>query len=139
MAKFVLKSATVTVNAVDLSDHISKVTIETNHNEVDVTAFGSTYREILQGIGDATITLSFFQDFAAAKVDATLWPLADGGTTFPVTVKPTSAAVSSTNPRYDMTGIILSYHPIDGAVGDASATDVTIRNAAQAGLTRNTT
>lgn len=139
MAKFVLKSATVTVNSVDLSDHISKVTIETTHDDVDVTAFGSTYREILQGMGDATITLSFFQDFSLAKVDATLWPLSDGGTTFPVTVKPTSAAVSSTNPRYDMTGVLLSYSPLDGQVGEASTTEVTIRNASQTGLTRNIT
>lgn len=139
MAKFVLKSATVTVNSVDLTDHISKCTIETTADEVDVTAFGSTYREILQGMGDATITLDFFQDFAASKVDATIWTLANAGTTFPVTVKPTSAAVSSTNPRYDMTGIILTYNPIDGAVGDASTTSVTIRNASSTGLTRNTT
>ena len=139
MAKFVLKSATVTVNAVDLTAHISSVTIETTADEVDVTAFGSTYREILQGMGDATITLDFFQDFAASKVDATLWPLASAGTTFPVTVKPTSASVSSTNPRYDMTGVILTYNPIDGAVGDASTTSVTIRNASSTGLTRNTT
>jgi hypothetical protein len=139
MAKFVLKNAVVTVNSVDLSDHISQVTVETNHDEVDVTSFGSTYREILQGMGDATITLSFFQDFAAAKVDATLWPLADAGTTFPVVVKPTSASVSSTNPSYSMTGIILNYNPIDGAVGDASTTEVTIRNASSTGLTRATT
>lgn len=139
MAKFVLKSATVTVDSVDLSDHISQVTIETTHDEVDVTAFGSTYREILQGLGDATITLSFFQDFATGEVDATLWTHANAGTTFPVTVKPTSASVSSTNPRYDMTGIVLTYNPIDGAVGDASTTEVTIRNASSTGLTRNTT
>lgn len=139
MAKFVLKSATVTVNSVDLSDHISQVTIETQHDDVDVTAFGSTYREILQGLGDATITLDFFQDFAASKVDATLWTLADQGTTFPVTVKPTSASVSSTNPRFDMTGVLLSYSPIAGAVGAASTTSVSIRNASQTGLTRNTT
>lgn len=139
MPKFVLKSATVSVNSVDLSDHISKVTIETTHDDVDVTAFGSTYREILQGLGDATITLSFFQDFALSKVDATLWPLADAGTTFPVTVKPTSASVSSVNPRYDMTGVILTYNPLDGSIGEASATEVTIRNASSTGLTRNIT
>jgi len=139
MAKFVLKNPVVMVNSVDLSDHISQCTIETSYDDVDVTAFGSTYREILQGMGDATITLSFFQDFAAAKVDATLWPLASGGSTFPVTVKPTNAAVSSTNPRYDMTGVLLSYAPIAGSVGEASTTDVTIRNASQTGLTRNIT
>lgn len=107
------------------------------YDSVDVTAFGSTYKEILSGLGDAKITLAFFQDFAAAKVDATLWPLV--GTTFPVTVKPTSAAVSTTNPRYDMTGTLLSYAPIAGAVGAASTTNVEIVNAASTGLTRNVT
>ena len=137
MAKFVLKTATVTVNAVDLSDHISSVTIQTQYDSIDVTAFGSTYKEILSGLGDATITLDFFQDFAAAKVDATLWPLI--GTTFPVTVKPTSASVSTTNPRFDMTGTLLTYNPIAGNVGAASTTSVSIPNAASTGLTRNVT
>lgn len=137
MAKFVLKNAVVTVNSVDLSNHISSVTIETSFDDVDVTAFGGTYKEIIQGMGDATITLAFWQDFQAASVDATLWPLSQSGATFPVTVKPTNAGVSATNPRYDMTGVLLSYNPIDGAVGDASTTDVTIRNGAQTGLTRN--
>lgn len=137
MAKFVLKTATVTVNSVDLSDHISSVTIETSYDSVDVTAFGSTYKEILAGLGDAKITLDFFQDFASAKVDATLWPLV--GTSFPVTVKPTSASVSSTNPRYDMTGTLLTYNPLAGNVGEASTTSVEIVNASSTGLTRNTT
>lgn len=139
MAKFVLKNATVTVNSVDLTDHISQVAIETEFEDVDVTAFGSTYREHLQGLGDATITLSFFQDFALSKVDATLWPLSQSGSSFPVTVKPSSASVSSVNPRYDMTGALFNYSPIAGSVGEASTTDVTIRNADQTGLTRNIT
>lgn len=136
MAKTVLKNAVITVDAVNLSDHISSVTIETTFDEVDVTSFGATYKEILQGLGDATITLSVFQDFAAASVDATLWPLSQSGATFVVTVKATNAAVSATNPLYSMTGVLLNYSPIAGAVGAASTTDVTIRNSASTGLTR---
>jgi len=139
MAKFVLKNAVVTINSVDLSDHISSVTVETTFDDVDVTSFGDTYKEILQGMGDATITCDFFQDFASGKVDATLNGLATNGTTFPVTVKPTNAATSTTNPQYNMTGVLLTYNPIAGAVGAASTTSVTIRNASQSGLTRQTT
>lgn len=139
MAKFVIKTPVVSVNSVDLSDHVSSVTIETTFDEVDVTGFGSTYREILQGLGDATITLNFFQDFAAAEVDATLWPLSQSGAPFPVAVKPTNAAISATNPEFQMTGVLLSYNPLDGAIGDASATEVTIRNASPTGLVRDTT
>jgi hypothetical protein len=136
MTKFVLKDAFITVDAVDLSDHCSSVTIETTFDEVDVTGFGGTYKEIIQGMGDATITLNIFQDFAAASVDATLWPLSQSGETFVVVVRPTSAAVSATNPQYNMTGVLLNYNPLAGGVGEASATDVSIRNSSQTGLTR---
>lgn len=137
MGKFVLKNPVVTVNGVDLSDHCSHVTIETTFDDVDVTSFGATFKSVIQGLGDARLTLSLFQDFAAGSVDATLWPLVSAGTTFPVTVKPTAAAVSATNPRYDMTGVLLSYNPLDGDMGEASTTDVEIPNASQTGLTRN--
>lgn len=137
MAKFVLKTPTVVVNGVDLSDHCSHCTIETTFDDVDVTSFGATYKSIIQGLGDAKITLSMFQDFAAGSVDATLWPLSQSGNTFLVSVKPTNAAVGALNPRYDMTGVLLSYNPIDGDVGAASTTDVEIPNASATGLTRN--
>ncbi len=139
MSKFVLKNPTVVINGVDLSDHCSKATIATTFNSVDVTSFGATYNAIIQGMGDAKITLDFFQDFAAGSVDATLWPLSQSGGTFLVSIKPTNAVVGTTNPRYDMTGVLLSYNPVDGAVGAASATSVEIPNAGTAGLTRNVT
>lgn len=137
MGKFVLKNPVVTVNSVDLTNHCSHATVHTEFDDVDMTVFGDTYKEHAQGMGDATITLTMFQDFAAGSVDATLWPLSQSGAPFPVTIKPTSAAVSATNPRYDMTGILLSYDPIDGDVGDASTTDVEIPNGGSTGLTRN--
>jgi len=136
MGKFVLKDPFISVDGVNLSDHCSSVTIETVFDEVDVTAFGATYKEILQGLGDATITLSIFQDFAAASVDATLWPLSQSGANFPVVVRASDAVVSATNPQYAMTGTLMNYSPIAGDVGAASKTDVTIRNATQTGLTR---
>lgn len=138
MAKFVLKDAVLTVAGTDLSDHASSVTVETTFDEVDLTGFQSTYREFGQGLGDATITASFFQDFAASEVDATLWTLSQTGGTFDVTVKASDASTSSTNPIFTMTSRLFSYSPIAGAVGDASTTDVTFRNAGTAGLTRGT-
>lgn len=138
MAKYVLLAPVCVVNGVDLSDHFSHCTIETVRDEVEVTGFGSTFKEILGGLADATITFSAFQDFAAAKVDATIWPLVGSNTGVVITVKPTSAANSATNPQYTMTGILLKYNPMDGDVGTASATDVVFRNAAGTGLTRVT-
>lgn len=136
MAKVVLKDARIEVNGVNMSQWVSEVSIETSRDEVDVTAFGAVNKEILAGLGDATITMTVFQDFAAAAVDATLWPLASANTPFTVKVRPTSGAISATNPEYSMSALLFDYAPLAGAVGEASSTEVTFRNATQAGLTR---
>jgi hypothetical protein len=137
--KFVLKRASVVIDDVDLSNAFSEITIETSKDDVDVTGFQSEYREILAGLGDASITGSVFQGFDAGGVDATLWPLYVAGEPFEIVVKPKDTAVAADNPSYTMQAVLLEYNPLDGAVGDASATDVTFRNATQEGLVRSIT
>lgn len=141
MAKFVLRDGFIQVNSVDLSDHCSSVTVESTAEDVDLTAFTTAgYREIGQGFKDATITATFFQDYAASSVHQTLQPLYDGGGTFSVHVKASQAATSTTNPRMSLgTARIFSYSPLAGGVGDASSFDATFRNAGTAGLTYGTT
>ena len=139
MAKQVLKDAFIKIDGVTLSDNVSSVTLEDSADEVEFTGFGADYREYGQGLKTASITLEVFQDFAAGEVDATLEPLYRTGGTFSVEVRPTSSTVSSTNPKYTMTGRLFSYSPLQGAVGDANTTSVTIQNAGTAGLVRGTT
>lgn len=138
MAKFVMKNVSVVMNSVDMSDHIDTVTVETAYDEVESTAFGDTFKQYEQGMGDATLTFGMQQDFAASEVDATLWPLASAGTSFVTVVKPVATTVSATNPTYTMTGRLFSYSPLDGSVGDLSKTTVTVRNASSTGLVRAT-
>jgi hypothetical protein len=140
MAKFVLKTAQVTVNSKDLSDHASSATIETNTDEVDVTAFtAAAYREFTDGFKDATITVDFFQDFAGSSVDETLWPLYDNGSTFEISVIPNAGTVSPTNPEYALpVARLYTFSPIAGGVGDAATASVTFRNGGTQGLTRAT-
>jgi hypothetical protein len=139
MAKFVLAHPKIDVNGTNLEDHASSLEITTEFDEVELTSFSSNYREFGQGLGDATWTVDFFQDFASGEVDAVLWPLSQSGGTFLLKASSGSAAVSSTNPMYSMTARLFSYAPIAGAVGEASTTSVTFRNAGTAGLTRATT
>lgn len=138
MAKFTLLDAYISVNGVVLSDHGNAVGIETTFDEQDFTAFGATFKEFGKGLGDATITATFFQDFAAASVDATLWPLAIASTTFTVEIRATSAARSATNPAYVMTARLFQYSPLSGDVGNPSTTPVSFRNAGSTGLQRLT-
>jgi hypothetical protein len=139
MAKFVLAHPKLDVNGTNLEDHASSLEITTEFDEVELTSFCSNYREFGQGLGDATWTVDFFQDFASGEVDAILWPLSQSGGTFLLKASSGSAAVSATNPMFSMTARLFSYAPIAGAVGEASTTSVTFRNAGTAGLTRATT
>jgi hypothetical protein len=139
MAKFVLAHPKIDVNGTNLENKASSLEINTEFDEVELTSFSSNYREFGQGLGDATWTVDFFQDYASGSVDAILWPLSQSGGTFLIKASAGSQAVSATNPMYSMTARLFSYAPIAGAVGEASTTSVTFRNAGTAGLTRATT
>lgn len=124
MAKFVLKDASVVVNGVDLSDHVIDVTVNQTVAIADGTAMGASGKGKMAGLGDDKFTVKFLSDFAAAKVDATLAPLVRAAA-FTVVVKPTSAAVSATNPTYTGSCILSDYTPIGGSVGDRAEAPVT--------------
>jgi hypothetical protein len=138
VAKTILTDAFILINGVNLSDHGSHVEITSEKDLQDVTSFGATSKTYLLGLGDGTMGFSFFQDFAAGSVDATLSPIHTGASSVVVEVRPTSAARSVTNPAYVMTGVLAKYAPLNGDVGDASAIDCEFQNAAQAGITRLT-
>ena len=122
MAKFVLTDASVTLNSVDLSDHVSSVTLEITADEIVTTAMGDTFQARTGGLKDGTLSIEFQQDFAASEVDATLWPLLGSTTTFEV--KPTSGAVSSTNPKYSGSVLINAHSPVANGVGELATMSV---------------
>lgn len=134
MAISVLTDAMVIVNGVTLSDHANQVTVEDTRDEVDITAFGAVNKAIGKGLGDATITVNFYQDFAAGKTYATLQPLISSSTAVQVEIRPTSGARSTTNPAAVMQALLMSFNFIDGSVGEASGITATFRNASQSGI-----
>jgi hypothetical protein len=138
MAKQILTDAFITINGVNLSDHGSHVEITSEKDEVDLTSFGASSKVIGLGLGDGNMAFTFFQDFAAGSVDATLQPIHSGASSVVIEVRPTSGARSATNPAYVMTGVLPSYQPLNGDVGDASSIQATFRNAAQTGIQRLT-
>lgn len=125
MGKIVLRDCTITVNSVDLSDHVSSVEVNFVKDEVETTNFSGQGRERVAGLKDDSFVVTFQQDYAAGEVDQTLFPLYNNETEFTVVVKPTAAAVSATNPSYTGTCILLEYQPLSGSVGDLSETEVT--------------
>lgn len=135
MAISILTDAMVIVNGVTLSDHANQVTIEDTRDAVDVTAFGATSKAVAKGLGDAKMTIQFFQDFASGKVHATLQPLIGSSSTVSVEVRPTSSARSATNPAALMSGLLMNYTMLGGGVGDASTITAEFVNGSQTGMT----
>jgi hypothetical protein len=135
MAIFTLTDATVIVNGVTLSDHANSVTVTDTRDSVDITAFGATSKAVTKGLGDASIQVTFFQDFAAGKVHATLQPLIGSSTGVTVEVRATSGARSATNPAALMTGLLMNYNMLSGGIGEASTITAEFVNSSQAGMT----
>jgi hypothetical protein len=123
MAIYLSNTVVVTLNSIALSDHVTSATINRAFDELEVTAMGDTAHKFVKGLEASTITLDFLSDTAAANVNATLQ--AAWGTTVPLTLKQTSAAVSATNPLFSTTILVNNTTDINGAVGDIGTQSIT--------------
>jgi len=122
MAKFVATDYKITLNGTDFSDHLAACTMDITSEEQDTTSFGRTFRTRIGGLKDGSVSLDFHQDFGAASVDATLFPLLGSAVAF--TIKPTSGTVSATNPTYSGTALVTQYQPFASSVGDLATLSV---------------
>lgn len=116
MAKMVFTSNYVALNGTDLSAYCNKAELSVEVEDKDVTTFGSAgHKEVIGGLKSGTLALEFKNDFAAAALDAILWPLL--GTVVTFETRPTSAAVGASNPKW--TGsVLINGHGAGGGVGD---------------------
>ena len=124
MAELVLTDASVVINSVDLSDHVGSVTISYSAAIQDKSAMGDTFVTRLAGLKDWSASVEFNQDYAASNVDATIFPIV--GTSVTCVFKPTSGAVSATNPSFTGAAFVESYDPISGSVGDVQKAPISL-------------
>ena len=123
MAIFLSNGVVVTLNSVDLSDHVTSVTINRVFDELEVTAMGDSAHKFVKGLEASTVTIDFLNDTAASETLQTLQ--AAWGTTVPLTLKQTSAAISATNPEYQTTVLVNNTTDINGTVADISTQSIT--------------
>ena len=123
MAKFAATDYFVSINGTDFSTSLNSVELSQEADDLETTAFGSSWRTRIGGLKQASLTLNFMQDFAAGSVDATLFPLYN--TIATVVIVPTSSTVSATNPSYTATCLVNSYSPHASSVGDIATFSVT--------------
>ena len=123
MAKFAATDYKITVAGINLSTSLNSVELALESDDLETTAFGTTFRERIGGLKTGSLTLQFMQDFAAGAVDATLFPLFN--TLATVVIVPTSGTVSATNPSYTAVCLANSYTPFASSVGDIATLSVT--------------
>lgn len=138
MGKLILVNASIVIDGTDLSKRATQVAIDPQSDEVDLTTFQEEWKETGVGLKDATMQVTFIQDLEAGMVDSVLWPHFKNGDTFVIEVKASKAAKSASNPLWKMTSRLFTYSPLSGSVGQASTTQVTFKNAGEAGLERIT-
>lgn len=136
MARLVLTDAVVTLEATDISQYVSSVTINTPEDVVETTGFGPTKsRTRTSGLRDHSVTLEFMNDFASGALEQLIDTIGIGELA-DFTIKPTSAAVSVTNPIYKADGsgsgatqagqvLVSEWTPLNGAVGELATVSVT--------------
>jgi len=126
VAKIVLTNAKVTLNSVDLSDHVETVEINYEAAAEDTTCMGSSgTRTFLGGLKNWTVTLNFRQDFAASSVDVTMFSIV--GSVVAISILPVNTTISATNPNYNGNVLVTSYTPIGNTVGEVAAAPVTLQ------------
>lgn len=132
------KSCSLVVNTVDLSDHVTEARLEAGAEMIDVTALGATDtgRIFIPGLKTWTLNVTFQQDYAANKVDATLSAML-GGSPVTITLKPATGSTSATNPEWSGSFVLESYTPVGNRVGELQTTEAVFRPAGA--ITRSTT
>ena len=113
-----LTNAALKINAVDLSNRVESVTLDLSKDDIDVTAMGDGGHTHVGGLENSKLTVNFWQDVAASSVDATLLPVFQAGTAVAFKLTAGGTTVSSSNPVYSGSVVLVDYQPIAGKVGD---------------------
>jgi hypothetical protein len=119
-----LSNPVLTINSVDLTDMCTAATLTYLVEALEDTAFGTNSRTYTAGLVNNEVTLTMYASFAATETYATLQPLV--GTKTTITLKPSSAVDSATNPKFVLTDCYLESLPIiNASLGELSTYDLT--------------
>lgn len=122
MAVLALLNEYLSINAVNLSDHVRQAAITVDSTVLDVTAMGDNWTKNTFGLKSGQMAVEWNDDFAVGSVDATLWPLLATNVAFEV--RPDAGVVSTTNPKY--TGLVgISNLAVGGTLNEVARKGLT--------------
>lgn len=119
----VITNAAVTIGGVDLSQHITKVTLSSTRAEIETTTMGNSAKRRVGGLADNSVSFDFNNDYAGAATEATLYPLL--GSTAQVQVWPNGTSTGTANPKYTFNVLVTEWMPLDAQVGELTTASIT--------------
>ncbi len=127
MAVFLNNKVGLKINAIDLSDHVTSVTLNQAFDELEISAMGDSAHRYVKGLESATLTVSFLNDLATTPSSSVLDVLEDAfGTTVACKmIQQKGTAVGADNKLYTFDILVNNLTPINGAVGDMATMDIT--------------
>lgn len=127
MPKLVIEDAWITLNSVDISNRVKKITLMTNKRAArEVTAMGDTWEDRLHvNIRGWKMSMDLYNDFSTGSVYAALKSILDSTASsgVPVIVRPTTNARTTGNPEWQ--GSVLldgDFGQLDASVGEENMT-----------------
>lgn len=110
LSNSVVEIGASSVSVTDITDQVTAVTVNYVVEALEDTAFGSTARTNTGGLQNNSASITLYASYAASESYAVLSALV--GTKCFLRVKPTSAAISATNPGFELSGTFISQLPV---------------------------
>ena len=110
LANSVVEIGATSATTADITDQVTAVTVNYVVEALEDTAFGSPARTNTGGLQNNSASITLYASYAASESYAILSALV--GTKCFLRVKPTSAALSATNPGFELTSTFLSALPV---------------------------
>jgi hypothetical protein len=136
VSEFAYLDAYLTVNSVDLSDHLRSSQLNGNADTLDKTAMGQAARTFLMGLRNWGVSVEFNDDMAASDVDVTIWNAHVGGVAVPIAWRAVNDTIAATNPEFQWSTLINQYN-VGGSVGALATKSLSWQ--ADGDVTRDTT
>ena len=122
-----LSNATINITqgatTTDMSDQANACAITIGQDSLESTAFGDTGHRFTGGLQTVDVSITFFLSYGSAEVEAILASCVGTGTTI-LTISPSGATESATNPEYVLTNCMLAnFTPINSTVGELATVE----------------
>jgi hypothetical protein len=111
MAIYLDNNVGLKIATVDLSEYVSSITLTQTFDEVETTTMGNSAHTFSKGLESSTLAVDFINDWAAAKVQATL-QAAYGTSVTAIVIPVKGTAVSATNPTYTVSILVNNLTPV---------------------------